>query len=330
MLLSLGANPNSKNSNGNSLLHRFVNCIDQVPNSAFEKVVRYYGADIHIKNRHGRTPFQCLIEDAFKTADALMLLSLGANPNSKNSNGNSLLHRFVNNIDQVPDSAFTKVVRTYGADIHVRNRHDKTPLACLMSGSFKPADAMLLIELGANPATQNPNGKTLLQIFIKNKNIVPNVLIDRLIKIISGGPLRPVNPDYLKKEVEVNVTESKPTPPPPVNPEYSSNEVNTTQSKPTSSVQVEESKPTGMQYFEVESVYPALSNSKTTNASHAEVELDDLLKWPNREFTDAPIVKFQVTSAAPKSPLRQLSQFAENENNPAISSNIASQNLKPM
>ena len=95
-LVRLGADPNSKNLEGDSLLHLLTKFNDfyrdDHNNIAIDELVQKHKADINIVNLRGKTPLECMLDNiGFLTENAMLLVKLGANPNSKNSQGLSLL-----------------------------------------------------------------------------------------------------------------------------------------------------------------------------------------------------------------------------------------------
>ena len=113
-LVRLGANPNVKRKNGDSLLHIFLrnNCY-----GIFEELVSKYKADINITNAEGLSPLGSLIQQPFHIDDAMTLVRLGANPNVKRNNTDSLLHLIIkNNQDGDWNELIKELIIKYKAD----------------------------------------------------------------------------------------------------------------------------------------------------------------------------------------------------------------------
>lgn len=109
-LVALGADPDTKDADDNSLLHILID-VSRYSGPGFEKgripgfnkeaiitLITLYRANIHIQNRLHRTLLESFLDQTnFTGVDALFLVECGANPNSKNSNGESLLFLLTKN-----------------------------------------------------------------------------------------------------------------------------------------------------------------------------------------------------------------------------------------
>jgi len=110
-LVRLGASPNTTGDKGNSLLHRLAaSNVNGQYDAAIKELVKTYHAKIDIQNDAGLTPLQCLIGGRWYAKDAMKLVRLGADPDTKDSKGNSLLHRLIaNNINGRYDAAIKEL-----------------------------------------------------------------------------------------------------------------------------------------------------------------------------------------------------------------------------
>jgi len=188
-LVRLGASPNSKDKNGDSLLHILVrNNKTGEYDKTIEELIKVFKVDIHAWDKYSNTPLKCLISGAFNVDDAMKLIRLGANANTKDKHGDSLLHILVrNNKNGVYDNTIEELIKVFKVDIHAWDRYNDTPLKCLISGAFNVDDAMKLIRLGANANTKDINGDSLLHILIRNnKNGEYDKTIDELIKTFNA------------------------------------------------------------------------------------------------------------------------------------------------
>lgn len=176
-LVRLGANPNTKNSEGESLLHLLIkNNKNGCNNIAIEELIDVHHANINIQNAAGFTPFQCFMNSGSVTREtAMTLVRLGADSNTKtDTKGNSLLHLLVtHNKNGLYDRAIKNLVTLYKADINIENNAGLTPLQNLLlqnflENSFNPEALMKLVRLGAYPDTKNCEGESLLQLLVKN------------------------------------------------------------------------------------------------------------------------------------------------------------------
>ncbi len=190
-LVQLGANPNTQNKDGQSLIHLLVNYesgkIAYHNQRAIETLVNRYKVDVDALNREGLTPLQCLLNrKTWYTKDALDLVQLGANPNTKNKDGQSLIHLLVSydsrKIAPHNQRAIETLVKHHKADINSLNSEGLTPLQCLMSQEkWSTSDALTLVRLGANLHANNDKDQPLA-LLLKNRKL-KKLLADAASKI---------------------------------------------------------------------------------------------------------------------------------------------------
>lgn len=178
-LLDSGANPNTKCRKGIPLLHHLLQHLrKEGMREQIVEIVNDYKANINVKDGKGRTPLQYLFCLEFTGEDALSLIKLGADPNSKNLKGDSLLHIFALNLHlEGMSEQFTQLVKEHKADIDIKNANGETVLEHLVNNTFSMKDAMLLVRLGANPNILDKNGKSLYEIFA-GRNAKQSILDD--------------------------------------------------------------------------------------------------------------------------------------------------------
>lgn len=169
-----GEDVSTKNSAGNTLLHRLVTynngAILTHNLDAISILVKKYGADINCKNDIGKTPLDCLMDQHYwLTSDALFLVQLGADPspNKQDYWGQPLIHQLVtyhkNGIQKHNKEAIGALVSHHKVDINCKNNKGKSPLQCLMDQrTWLTTDAFFLIHLGADPNTQDSLGQPLI------------------------------------------------------------------------------------------------------------------------------------------------------------------------
>lgn len=178
-LIKAGANPNTKNDNGNSFLHILINHhaahYDSRHYEYIKILVEVYKADINQKNARGMTSLQCFLHNSgFITEDVMLFVRLGADPDTKDSDGNSLLHILThyNNIynDSHNQDAINELITEYKADVNITNSAGETALECMLAHSeFLTNNAMQLVGLGGNPNSKNSHGESLLTL-LKNRH----------------------------------------------------------------------------------------------------------------------------------------------------------------
>jgi len=122
-----------------------------------------------------------LINHPFQTGDAMQLVQLGADPNTKKAQGTPLLHIIA---QQVPcrENIIT-LVQTYNADINIQDAAGNTLLKRILTPNFNAGNAMFLVSLGADPETKNKDDKSLLAL-IKDANPNGRTLTHQLIEMI--------------------------------------------------------------------------------------------------------------------------------------------------
>ena len=94
-LIRDGANPDIRDDFGDSLLHILIqeeNNLAGCNDTYIEELVTQHHVHIDTQNGRGFTPLQCVINNPFDTEEAMKLLRLGANPETKDDQGISLLN----------------------------------------------------------------------------------------------------------------------------------------------------------------------------------------------------------------------------------------------
>ena len=94
-LIRAGANPDIRDEFGDSLLHILIqeeNNIDGCNDTYIEELVTQHHFNIDTQNGRGFTPLQSVINNPFDTEEAMKLVRLGANPETKDDKGISLLN----------------------------------------------------------------------------------------------------------------------------------------------------------------------------------------------------------------------------------------------
>jgi ankyrin repeat protein len=133
-LISYGADPNTRDEHGKSLLHRLIPFFDhnlrRIPQYHMEPIVRLvtqYHVDIDIQDATNQTPLQSLINQYdWSTDDMLFLVAYGANPNTQDAQGKSLLHklicrRFETDLAERNKEAIIRLITLYKANIHIQD-----------------------------------------------------------------------------------------------------------------------------------------------------------------------------------------------------------------
>lgn len=169
-LISSGTNPDKITRQGTPLLHCFIN-----PSFNYQAVraLKQCGADINIQDASGKTAMQLLLQKTpIDFNEVMQLIDLGADPNSKNRQGDSILHLLTHKLMETHDprykSMIEKLVIEYKASLGIRNHIKRTPFEMVLTdhqGNALIGDIMLFVRLGADPNLGRRDGNPLLHLF---------------------------------------------------------------------------------------------------------------------------------------------------------------------
>ncbi len=152
MLLEKGLDVNSKDNQGNSLLHKAI----FYQNKNLLDLLIQKGADVNVKDNRGETPLILAIK--FHRLDIVrLLIEKGADVNVKDGEGFSFLYHLIllNKLDLI-ELAFQK-----GADVNIKSRNGETPLISAIK--FRKLEVIkLLLEKGSDSSLKDESGKTAL------------------------------------------------------------------------------------------------------------------------------------------------------------------------
>ncbi|EAY18873.1 ankyrin repeat protein, putative [Trichomonas vaginalis G3] len=158
--LSLGADVNTKNENGEIVFHytSLRNCKEII------ELLLSHGADINSMDERGATALHYAVLDNNKESIQL-LLSCGANINQKDEDGESVLHQAV--FDD--NKEITEFLVSLGANINQKNNDGKTALHFAAENDNKEIAEILLLH-GANINAKDIYGNTALHIAVENNS----------------------------------------------------------------------------------------------------------------------------------------------------------------
>ena len=220
-LIKMGEDPDTQNQQGKTLLHLVAEKtrtkIKNLSNSDAFKV------NVNITDKAGNTPLVYLLDEFSKCnfpSDAsecfnlaIELIEMGADLNTQNQQGKTLLHLIAEKIR-------TKIKNFSNSDafkvnVNITDKAGNTPLVYLLDEFSKcnfPSDAsecfnlaIELIERGADLNTQNKDGKTLLLLVAEK---IPNLILTLLertnIDITIKDETEKTALDYLSEHVFLN------------------------------------------------------------------------------------------------------------------------------
>ena len=169
MLLTLGADPNIADIQGNTLLH--IACDSNINKDTLQTIIDH-GADVNAANGCGETALWIACYQGY--ADAInVLLNAGANLNILSTKGNTCLHGAAHG--ECCKEVF-QVLIGHGADVNAANESGETALwiACYESD----VDAInVLLNAGADPNIVSTEGNACLHRAVHYKETL-QALID--------------------------------------------------------------------------------------------------------------------------------------------------------
>ncbi|MFY8282501.1 ankyrin repeat domain-containing protein [Pseudoalteromonas sp. SSMSWG5] len=139
----------------------------------------FAGADVNAVSPRGWTPLMWQVRQA-NTDVVKLLLKKGAKLDSKDNEGNSILH-VAADISIYSDDSFengtrrTKIIKTlleHGADVNTKNNLGETPLM-RMAYWAKIDGIRLLLKHGADATVVDNSGSTALHHLAKNIDVMP-------------------------------------------------------------------------------------------------------------------------------------------------------------
>ena len=151
-LLKSGISPDLQDKYGDTALHRAV--MDDTYNYEGIAELLKHGVNMEIKNIYHETPLHVAFENnqtELEKGELIKeLLKHGADPNSFNGTGNTLLHEAISS----GNISITKILLEHGVNVNVNNHIEKTPLHLAVLAS--QGDRELVIkELLRNDANVN-------------------------------------------------------------------------------------------------------------------------------------------------------------------------------
>ncbi|ANB50205.1 putative ankyrin repeat protein [Powai lake megavirus] len=232
LLLEKGADPNIKNSNGESAIFRIVdnfeipeiknfiklfceyglniNITNKSGNTLLYEIYYYYdcndlvkllfdiGIDVNIQNIAGETALFSAIENDPYSTDIIELLNYGADPNIIDNSGISILMKILDEyIDDPQDDSYIEIIKLLiekGANANHSN--DKTCILekAVMLNNDKSIDIIeLLLKNGADPNLIY-NNRTVLRYIIDQKDLIHKKNVVKL--LFKYG----MNPDICDQE----------------------------------------------------------------------------------------------------------------------------------
>lgn len=159
---------------GNTALHFAVSEHFESENYYYATELLKAGADPNIRNSFGQSPLmymvQCYMGDKFKDIIYIIMTYLihkGADVNYQDYHGDTVLHYIARNQYSCNDDFAIKLLEA-GANVNCKNKTGKTALHCSSSNNPKFVTELLKTDVSVND--QDNDGKTALHYIVNNQN----------------------------------------------------------------------------------------------------------------------------------------------------------------
>jgi serine/threonine protein kinase len=184
-LIQKGADRQSKDSKGQSALHRLVNDLPTASTiltpserDLFQVLAKHPDL-LNAPNHNNETPLFLAVRQR-KIAAAKQLLTLGANPQAKSSSGANMFHALAwddrsarnNSSGTMPNQVYRdlfQLLLDHQIDINESNNYGERPIHTAIQ-SYNPSILQLLIERGADIHARTKAGRTPLMVAIEKAN----------------------------------------------------------------------------------------------------------------------------------------------------------------
>jgi cytohesin len=178
LLLRHGANPNTRDDDGQTLLHVSSRCGYRKPVEWLLKL----GLDVNSHNNRGQTPLQIALEgfqdpaipgpvDRQEVSLVQFLLKHEADPNARDDDGQTLLHVS----SRLGHLNAVEGLLELGVDVNSRDNRGQTPFQIALGecqlylGRKEVRLVQLLLKHGADPNTRADDGQTLLHLSSRDR-----------------------------------------------------------------------------------------------------------------------------------------------------------------
>lgn len=190
-LIELGANPETLNSNGYSLLHLLI--LNNQMDKAFE-FIRQFRVNTNLKDKHGNPPLYYMLNGRYANKHILTMISLGASPLTRNKQGRAAIHLFLEDNDIF---SVSKLLEVHPESARLRCT-EGTPLEMMLNArhkrSFKADHYLMMVRYGSDPKTTDASGYSLLTILL---NLNDKRKVDELVSL---SRIPPADRLYYKPE----------------------------------------------------------------------------------------------------------------------------------
>jgi ankyrin repeat protein len=169
-LLDLGANPNARNTFGQTVLMKVV----RRDNDDLVRLLldTKYKTNVNAQSTKGFTALHYAAFTHCRVTAVKLLLEAGADPNIQSRNGKTALHILVDSENTTSlRTQMVKLLLQHGANPHITNSNEETPL---LTAAYWPENvdaAKLMIDYGANVNARDEERQNALMIASDNGDV---------------------------------------------------------------------------------------------------------------------------------------------------------------
>lgn len=198
-LIALGANPDTLNHNGYSLLHLLV-LNNQMEDAYY--LIENYTVNVNLKDKRGFTPLYYMLNDNYAPDSIIKMIRLGGSPLVRNQKGQAPIHYLLQNhrfsftlqlLEIHPESTGLISQEGYPLEMMLNNRRQH---------KYTADNYITMVRCGSNPATTDTFGSTLLWIILNTAGF------DKAEELVALSKIHPSERLYFKPEyIDLFITE---------------------------------------------------------------------------------------------------------------------------
>ncbi|KTD75281.1 ankyrin repeat domain-containing protein [Legionella waltersii] len=198
-LIELGANPDTLNHNGYSLLHLLV-LNNQIEDAYY--LIKNHKVNVNVKDKRGFTPLYYMLNESYTPESIIQMIRLGASPLIRNRKGQAPIHYLLQNyhfsytlqlLEVHPESSGLSSQDGCPLELMLNNRHRQ---------KYTADNYLTIVRCGANPSTRDAFGSTLLSIILNTASF------DKAEELVALSKIHPSDRLYFKPEyIDLFITE---------------------------------------------------------------------------------------------------------------------------
>jgi ankyrin repeat protein len=190
-----GVNGNTKDRNGNTLLHRACEKINRLPLDIYKTLIEKHGCDVNVQDNNKDIPLHNAIyyfnpnDGGDITVLTYLLTQTNLDVNIKGQRGYTILHEACKKINRLPLDVFKLLIETVGCDVNAQDDNNRyTPLHNALD-QFNPNDGgnitvltYLLTQTNLDVNMKGKRGYTILHWACEKINRLPLEMMKLLIE----------------------------------------------------------------------------------------------------------------------------------------------------